>query len=406
LSFVDVLRRNPAFARMWVAEAISLAGDWFSLVAICALAVQSDAGSGALAVALTLVAHELPMALMRPIAGVLADRFDRRNLLLLIHVGQAVLTAWMVERALAADLVGLQALVFVRSTMGGLDWPARSGAIRRLVAPDDVMVAYALGGATWSAMYAVGMSLGGLVASQGIPLALAVDAGSFLVAAALLLTLPPIPTRGTDGVGLRRSVGVAWTDLMEAVRLARADGALLRAVTSKTPLGVAGGAGLVVLNLVAADSTLTSSGAASLGVLQAVRGMGTGLGPMVGERLVRAGWARLTVWRLAAWTAFAGIAAFALPLGSAAAVAAVAVWGCGTGANWMLSGAEIQRLADDHTIGRLSGLDFLCVELAMVVSALGAGLLIEATGAVSTGITIGVAAGVGCWVAIQVAATR
>lgn len=391
------------FARMWVAEAISLAGDWFSLVAICALAAEDGAG-GALAVAMTLVAHELPSALMRPIAGVMADRFDRRNLLLGIHIGQALLTLAMVERAVARDLVGLQALVFLRSTFGGLDWPARSGAIRRLVPAEDALEAFALGGATWSAMYAVGMALGGIVSSFGVPLALGVDALSFVGAAVLLATLPPMPTRGIADIALKDAVGAAVGDLREAIAHAWSDGPRLRAVLSKTPLGLAGGVGVVALNLVAASSTLTAASAATLGLLQASRGIGTGIGPWVASRGVSAGWPMITVWRVTTWTGFLGVAAFALPLPGWTPVLAALLWGCGTGANWMISGAEVQRLSDDDTIGRLSGLDFLCVELAFALSALVGGLVIEGTGQVAAGVGVGLTAGIGFWAWIQAVA--
>ncbi len=81
----SVLRRHPAFFRLWIAECISLVGDWFSVVAISVLAATRGGGEGALAVATTLAAYELPMAAVRPIAGVLADRFDRRSLLIAVH---------------------------------------------------------------------------------------------------------------------------------------------------------------------------------------------------------------------------------------------------------------------------------------------------------------------------------
>ncbi|MEQ1507895.1 MAG: MFS transporter, partial [Myxococcota bacterium] len=260
MHWLGLLRRHPAFARMWLAEAISLAGDWFSLVAISVLAVREGGGQGALAVAATLAAHDLPMGLMRPLAGVLADRFDRRNLLVGVHLGQAALTALMVNRAVHADVAALQVLVLLRSMLGGLDWPARAGALRRVVPPEDLVAANAFSGATWSASYAIGMALGGLVSSFGVPLALAVDTGSFLIGAALLATLPAMPTRGSTGT-VREAALQAATDLREAWALARSSPALLRAVLSKTPLGLAGGAAVVMLN-VAADRTAFAGTAA------------------------------------------------------------------------------------------------------------------------------------------------
>ena len=400
--WIALLRRNPGFARLWLAEAISLVGDWFSLVAISVLALKD--GGGAWAVALTLAAHELPMALMRPIAGVLADRFDRRNLLIGVHVAQAVLTLGMAWRALLGDVVGLQLLVLARSVVGGLDWPARSGAIRRLVREEDLMGANAIGGASWSAMYAIGMALGGLVSSFGIPLALAIDAGTFAFAAVLLMALPRIPTRATDGLleALRRSVG----DLREAARMARSDPHLFRAVAAKTPLGLAGGAAVVMLNVIADRASFAGTGAMTLGILQAMRGIGTGVGPLLAERLVASGLDFGRVWSVAALVALVGIGSLALGAPWPLLLLAAFVWGTGTGANWMLSSAEIQKRAPDAAIGRLSGLDMLSVEGAFAVSALVGGALIDRYDVPGVAAAFGLVAGAACWVAIRAATPR
>lgn len=399
MAWIALLRRSPRFARFLVSEAISLVGDWFSVVAISVLAVQTGEGHGAWAVGVTLAAHELPMSLVRPFGGVLADRFDRRNLLIGVHIGQALLTLWMAERAVAADIPSLQALVVARSLLSGLDHPARSGAIRRLVREDDLLTAHALGGAMWSSMFAFGMALGGFVSSFGVPLALVVDAGTFVVATALLLTLPRMPTHGTGSFG--EAARRALADLTDAARLARADSNLLRAVCSKTPLGLAGGAGVVLLNLVADATPFAGTGAATLGLLQAVRGIGTGVGPLVAERLVARGGTLLTVWRAVVGVALAGIGATAVAVAPVALLVAVFVWGCGTGANWMISSAELQRRAPDAAIGRLSGLDLLAAELSFACSALAGGALVEVFDAPSAAAAVALGMGAVAWAGVQ-----
>ena len=59
-----------------MSNVISQIGDWLSHIAVALISIQQ--GGGALAVALVLVAHALPTALMSPITGPLADRFDRK----------------------------------------------------------------------------------------------------------------------------------------------------------------------------------------------------------------------------------------------------------------------------------------------------------------------------------------
>lgn len=400
MRWLGLLWRYPAFARFWLAEAISLGGDWFSLVAISVLAIERGGGEGALAVGITLALYEVPMALVRPLGGVLADRFDRRNLLVAVHTGQLLLTGAMAWRAAAGDLAALQALVFARSVLAGLDWPARAGALRRLVGEQDLLLANAFTGATWSAMYALGMAAGGAAATFGVPQALTIDAATFAVAAVLLATLPAMPTRGVGD--LLGALGRSFADLREAARMAWSNRALFEAVAAKTPLGFAGGAGVVLLNVLAADTAFAGSGALSLGVLQAVRGVGTGVGPLLAERAVGGGMALGRAWAAAVLAALVGIALLAASGGRAPVMlVAAAVWGMGTGANWMLSSAELQRRAPDAAIGRLSGLDMLSVELAFGLAALAGGAAVDATGMPAVAGVLAVALGGTCWLGVR-----
>src|SRR5262245_15231430 len=75
---LSLLLRRPAFRRLWAAGTVSLVGVWLSFVAISRLAL--DAGGGALALATVFAVHLVPRAWFMPLAGVVADRFDRRRL--------------------------------------------------------------------------------------------------------------------------------------------------------------------------------------------------------------------------------------------------------------------------------------------------------------------------------------
>jgi MFS family permease len=392
MRWMTLFRRNPAFFRMWLAECASLVGDWFSLVAVSILAAEKGGGEGALAVAVTLAAYELPCAAMRPVAGVLADRFDRRNVLITVHVIQALLTAVMAQRALARDVFALQALVFIRSVVAGMDWPARNGAIRRLVVEQDRLAANALGGASWSAMYAVGMALGGFVTTLGVPVALTIDAVTFAFAALLLTTLPALPTRGAEA-GFRGALAKARDDFVEGTRIARSSVDRFRAVASKTPLALVSGAGVVLLNVFAQRSAFAGSPALTLGILQATRGIGTGLGPLLAAYAIERGFRLQHARRVAGVFGIVGLAMLGLSSGSWWCLLPVWLWGMGVGSNWMISSAELQRHSDDEAIGRLSGLDLLSVETSFALSALAGAWAIESTGMPGSAAAVGAALG-------------
>src|SRR6187455_1760331 len=77
--YADLLRRNPAFRRLYAAQLVSFAGDWFATVALLGLALDLS-GSAAIA-SLVLVVQTGGFALMAPLAGALADRVDRKRML-------------------------------------------------------------------------------------------------------------------------------------------------------------------------------------------------------------------------------------------------------------------------------------------------------------------------------------
>ena len=92
-AYTELLRSNPSFRRLWTAQLISLGGDWFNVVALTGLLLHLTGSSfygGAV-----LVASLLPQFLLSPVAGVVADRFDRRRLMLGANLIAAVLALAM-----------------------------------------------------------------------------------------------------------------------------------------------------------------------------------------------------------------------------------------------------------------------------------------------------------------------
>src|SRR4051812_27969054 len=157
------LRVYPQLRRLWLASTISLLGDWLSFVAVSLLAL--DRGGGASSLAVVLAVHALPRALLAPLAGTLADRFDRRRVLVGAAVVQAALTALMALAALAGAVLAVQALVLARSAVGAFVVPAETAALRGVVPEEDLLRANTLLSSTWSVTYVAGMALGGVLAA-------------------------------------------------------------------------------------------------------------------------------------------------------------------------------------------------------------------------------------------------
>jgi MFS family permease len=402
-----LIRRRPAFRRLWMAGALSQIGDWLGFVAVSLLAF--DQGGGALELALVFAVHQVPRALLTPLAGVVTDRFDRRRLLLAVPLVEAMLTLGMALGAARGALPLVQVLVLMRSAATAFMVPAEIAAVRHTVEPDELLPANAILSGTWSVCYVAGMALGGVIAVLGPAPAIVIDACSFLLAAALLRGLPPMRVSQEAPASRARPVEVItamprdlWTALSHALPRPR----LLRSLFAKSPVALAGGAGWIVLNIVANRERPFVSAAISLGVLQAVRGAGTGLGPgfisLLPERL-RTSWA---VEHIVVLLAFAGIALFPVFHAVPVLLAAMALlWGTGTGSNWVLSSAALQRHAPDAMIGRLASIDDLAVTLTMVMGSLVAGALVDRGIAMPLIAAWGVTAGAVCW-ALLVRASR
>jgi len=392
---IELLRTNPALRRLWLAGVVSQAGDWMSYVAVSLLAL--DRGTGAVDVALVLVLHVLPKALLSPVSGVLADRIDRRRLLIAAACAAAVITAGMAWAAALGSLFAVQVLLVMRTSVEALAEPARTAAVGQLVERDELIAANSALAASWSVMFTLGMGLGGLLASFGVEIAMVVDVLTFVAAAGLLLGLPRLPAAitpaGADHAAIARSLAQGW----------RASGrhrGLRRAVMAKAPLALAGGAAWIVMNVEATLHTGIASAAVALGLMHSVRGIGTGIGPLLASHWVGTGrrlapmWWGLNVASLFGMLLFLGSGSLAL------VVVSMLIWGAGTGGNWVVAHTRLQALAPSEVIGRVAALDELLSVSAMSVGALAIGLAIDC-GMASTWPTVGVIAlGFIAWIAV------
>src|SRR5512139_2159363 len=287
--YLALLRNRSAYRALWAAELVSITGDWFSLVAVSVLAAASAPQSSGLALATVLAAHLLPQALLAPAAGWMADRFDRRALLVGGNFIEGALTLGMAAAAAGGSLVLVQLLLFVRSGVAALREPCAGAALPSLVEKKELTTANALGASTWSITFVVGMALGGIATEIGPVVALVIDAATFFVASGILLRLPRLqPTRKGDQPTRSSVWSAALDDVLVALRAARKP-ALRAGVFGKTPMAIAAGVAWVALNISSQTSPFAGGAAATLGALQAVRGAGTGVGPLAARSLLLRG---------------------------------------------------------------------------------------------------------------------
>jgi predicted MFS family arabinose efflux permease len=362
-SSVSLLRRNRDFRALFFASVISLGGDWFLWVAINGLIFEAT--NQALYVGLAILAQESAFFLASPIGGHLADRLDRRKLMIVCDVVRAVV-------CVAFLLVGPETiwlayvLLPVLATFAAPFDPASTAATPNLVDPEDLPAANALNGSLWGTMLAVGAGLGGVIsAAFGADTAFLVDAGSFVVSAALLATI-------RRSLSERRETHEEHPGIVESTRetwrFARRDHRVLSLLAVKFGFGAA--AGLLALIPVMALSVF-DSGNVGFGILMAARGLGALIGPFLGHRIAGPGHRRLFP-AIGLSLAVFGLSYMALGAAPSLAIAAVTI--CiahlGGGSQWMLSTYGLQVIVPDRIRGRIFGFDYMLITLSLSISAL------------------------------------
>jgi MFS family permease len=369
-SAVELLRGNRPYRRLWLAEAISFFGDWFNQIALYAIVFELS-GTGR-AVAGVLVARTLPVFLVAPLAGPLVDRVDRRRLMIASDVGRALLACVLV---LAHHLRSLPLLFVTITAMVGLTgffFPARNAAIPQLTRDHELATANALSGSSWSVMLALGAAMGGWVtAAIGVDAALLLDGLTFLVSAALLFRLPPLPAPAAHEEP--RSGG-----FVGGLRHVYARPYMLALASLKPLMGLSGGV-IALIPILGTTTFPGKSGPIWVGALYFARGLGALVGSM---GLLRLFGGESRALRRVLLGAFALIGASYAWLAGAASFehAALAIFAgaIGNGAVWVMSSLLIQREGDRRFLGRIFSLEFGAMTLTFSASGWIAGSMIDA----------------------------
>ena len=156
-------------------------------------------------------------ALLQPLIGLLADRFNRKYLMVITNLIQAVLALCFLLVNDSSDIVWMIGLSGVMMVLHGVYMTAERAALPNVVSEEDLATANALDAASWSTALCIGAMLGGVVVSiWGTNAAFIVDSATFLFGTVFLINLklpqtisdemkgpgspPPYPTSNTVGI--------------------------------------------------------------------------------------------------------------------------------------------------------------------------------------------------------------
>ena len=368
-----MLKTNADMRRVFMAQVISYLGDWFSFVAIIGL-VDDLTGSKFL-VSLVVVAFSLPSFLASPNAGSMADRFDRRRILVFVSIIQVVAAFGLLF--VGNDTVWLAFLAqSTLSALAAVISPATEASIPNIARDDnELAIANSLLGSTWGIMLAVGAAIGGVFASVfGRDAAFIANAVSFAVAAILFSRIKTPMQQERDPQTQRQRIRPI-ADMREAITHSRQDPVLMALIFSKTTFAIGAG---VVSQLAVLASDVFHGGDAARGLLIGVRGVGTGLGPLIAMRYTRGQLGKVLIICGFASLAFSGfylLGAWMPTLWLTAIFVMLAH--LGGGAQWTLSSYGLQLRSPDHIRGRILAGDFALVTLMLSLTSALAGLVSE-----------------------------
>lgn len=172
LSYTQLLRNNRAYRNLWLSQVVSNAGDWFSMIAVLALTLELTRSG--LALSLTMLAQTLPSFLTAPVAGVVADRFNRKRVMIAADLIRSVVALGflLVHRTNEVWMVFL--FTALLSAVSPFFEAAKTASIPSIARGAELLGANALSSATWGIMLTVGSAVGGGVAAlfgRSLPIA-------------------------------------------------------------------------------------------------------------------------------------------------------------------------------------------------------------------------------------------
>jgi MFS family permease len=289
------------FRMLWLSLTVSAVGTWMQIVALSLLVLKLTHGS-AIALGELSLTQALAFLLSAPIAGGIADRFDKRRLLI---VTQSLLMLLALLLGFATYSGAIQfwmvlAIAFLAATILSVDQPARFVLLPSLVPPEDLMNALSLQAAVFNGAAMVGPTVAGLMINWiGLAGDFFLNGASFVAVLIALMRLRP-PSSGSARETRRGSL---IASVAEAIRSVRNDAALPAILIAYGLLLFCGPSPALLLPVFA--TKILRIDPTGLGLLFSALGAGTIVGALlaatIGDR-IRKGyllWAGYLAWSIA-----------------------------------------------------------------------------------------------------------
>jgi MFS family permease len=370
VGYYGLVRSNSNFRFIWFGQIVSLLGDWFNLIASASLiAVLTHSGT---AIGGLFVVRMLAPFVVSPIAGVVADRYNRKYVLIATDVTRAITVFGFLLVRHPSQIWLLYTLTAIQLGISGFFFPTRNAILPDVVSRQELGAANALSSATWSVMLALGAALGGIVSGAwGIYPAFVVDALSFLFSATFIAQITYRPSLDIH-IG-ERTIGAALQQYLDGLRYLRRQPDILAIALHKAANSLLIAGGFQVLQVTIAEKifVIGKEGGISLGLMFALAGVGTGIGPILVRRFVGDDESRLRLALVIGYAITAvGMVIIAPLLNFGVLLLGILLRGVGGGMIWVFSTQLLLQLVPNRVRGRVFSTEFAMFTL---MSAAGSG---------------------------------
>ena len=374
VGYIDLLKKNHSFRRLFIAQELSYIGDWFTVIALFILAGESSDNSP-LAIAGVLATRSFSLAAMTPFTGMLADHYSRKGLMICSDSAAFLVLFIVLQFDLLNNLSSVYFLAIAMVAAKSIFDPAQYAYLPNICNDEELLTANALGSGGWSLALGIGASIGGLtIAEYGITTALWIDAITFLVSAIFIMTLP----FGGPDTSERENMStkIVIKEITDGWKYIVKTPEVRRLVLAKALWSSGGGAQIFLLILIGMEAGFGDI-AAGIGILFMARGFGSGFGPMAGRPLMNNHILRPYLIGLAVGISGIFYAIISLMEWNNLLLLMIFISHASSGFNWVQSTTLTQERAGDEWRGRVAGADFLALTLMMGLSAITAGFILE-----------------------------
>jgi MFS family permease len=369
ISYTALIRDNSNFRNLWLGQIVSLLGDWFNLIASAALIAElTNSGT---AIGGLFVVRMLAPFLISPIAGVVADRYNRKLILIVTDVTRAVVVLGFLLVRSPEHVWWLYALTAVQLGISGFFFPTRNAILPDLVSQRELGAANAISSATWSTMLAFGAAVGGLVAGVwGNEPAFVVDALTFVASAYFISRIVYQPTHSLESSD--KTVRGALRQYLDGLSYMRRHLDVLVIALHKPAIALLVTTGFQVIQVRIAEEIFVwgKGGGISLGIMYGVVGVGTGLGPIMARYFTGDRDRALRIAIIAGYLLSAVGLLIASPLSDFYTLqAGILLRGIGAGTVWVFSTQLLLQLVPNQMRGRVFATEFAIFTLMSAVAA-------------------------------------